>query len=50
LRIKGNNAIVTRVTMPAQQWQGPLRINNGNDAIVMRATIDIATLAKMPAH
>jgi hypothetical protein len=27
-----------------------LRINNGNDAIVMRETIAIATMAKMPAH
>jgi hypothetical protein len=36
--------------MPAQQWQGCLHIHNGNDAIVMRATIAIATMAKMPAH
>jgi hypothetical protein len=27
-----------------------LRINNGNDAIVTRATFAIATPAKMPAH
>jgi hypothetical protein len=50
LRIKGNNAIVTRATMPAQQLQGRLRINNGNKAIVMRATIAIATTGKPPAH
>jgi hypothetical protein len=48
--IKGNNAIVTRVMMPSWQWQGPLCINNGNNAIVMRVTIAIMTTVKMPAH
>ncbi len=50
LQIKGNNAIVTRAMMPAQLWQGHLHINNGNNAIVMRATIAIATTAKTPVH
>jgi hypothetical protein len=50
LQIKGNNAIVTRAMMPAQQQQGRLRFDNGNGAIVMRATITIATMAKMPTH
>jgi hypothetical protein len=50
LRIKGNNTIVTRTTMPAQQQQGCLHINNGNNAIVMRVTIAIVTIAKTPAH
>jgi hypothetical protein len=49
-RIKGNNAIVTRAIAPAQQQQGRLHIDNGNNAIVMRVTIAIATTAKMPAH
>jgi hypothetical protein len=49
-QIKGNDAIVTRATTPAQQWQGRLCINNGNNAIVMRATITITTMAKTPAH
>jgi hypothetical protein len=49
-RIKGNDAIVTRAMMPAQQRQGHLRIGNGNDAIVMRGTIAIAATAKMPMH
>jgi hypothetical protein len=39
LRIKGNSAIITRVTTPAQQWQGRLRIDNGNNATVMREHI-----------
>ncbi len=50
LRIKGNNIIVTRATMPTQQWHGPLCIDNGNDIIVMRVTIAIAMTAKMPAY
>jgi hypothetical protein len=50
LQIKGNDAIVTRVTMPAHLQQGRLCINNGNNAIVMRATIAIVTTAKTPAH
>jgi hypothetical protein len=49
-RIKGNNAINTRPTMPAQQQQGCLHIDNGNNAIVMRAAIAITATAKMPAH
>jgi hypothetical protein len=49
-RIKGNNAIVTRATMPAQRQQGHLHIDNGNNAIIMRATIAMATMAKMHAH
>jgi hypothetical protein len=48
--IKGNNTIVTMATMPAWWWQGRLRINNGNNTIVMRVTIAMATMAKMPAH
>jgi hypothetical protein len=35
---------------PAQQRQGCLHINNGNNAIVMRVTIAIATMAKTPEH
>jgi hypothetical protein len=50
LQIKGNNAIVTRAMMPAQQQQGCLHINNGDNTIVMRATIAIAMTAKMPVH
>jgi hypothetical protein len=49
-RIKGNDAIVTRATMPAHQWQGCLRNNNGNNNIVMGATIAITTTTKMQAH
>jgi hypothetical protein len=48
--IKGNNAIVTRKTTLSQRQQGCLRINNGNDTIIMRATIAMATVAKTPAH
>jgi hypothetical protein len=40
---KGNNASLTTA-------ETHLPIDNGNDAIVMRATIAIATMAKMPAH
>jgi len=50
LQIKSNNAIVTRAMTPAQQCQGRLRIDNGNDANVMRAAISIAMMAKRPAH
>jgi hypothetical protein len=49
-RIKGDNTIIKRATMPAWQCQGCLRINNGNNTIVMRATIAIATTAKRPVH
>ncbi len=43
---KGNDAIVTRANAPSPQWQGRLCINNGDDAIVIRAKIAIATMAK----
>jgi hypothetical protein len=36
--------------MLAQQWQRRLCINDGNNTIMMRATIAIATMAKTPAH
>jgi hypothetical protein len=36
--------------MLAQQQQGHLRINDGNNTIVRRATIAIATTANMPVH
>jgi hypothetical protein len=49
-QIKGNDAIATRATTPAQSRQGRLCINNGNNTIVMRATIAIVTMAKMPAY
>ncbi len=61
LRIDGNYAITTRAPTPAQ-WQATrgatlvwqrrrcLHINNGDDAIKTRATLAIATTAKMPAH
>jgi hypothetical protein len=48
--IKGNDAILTRATTPAQWLQGHLHIDNGDDNIVMRATIAIGTTAKTPAH
>jgi hypothetical protein len=50
LWIKGNNAIVMRAMTPAQQRQGRLCIDNSSNAIVMRATIIIATMVKTPAH
>jgi hypothetical protein len=50
LQIKGNNVIVTRATTPSQQWQGCLCIDNGDDVIITRATIAMATTAKTPAH
>jgi hypothetical protein len=34
---KGNDAIVTRAKTPSPQWQGRLCIDNGNNAIVIRA-------------
>ncbi len=34
----------------AQQWRRRLHINDGNNAIVMRVIIAIATMAKTPAH
>jgi hypothetical protein len=46
LRIKGNNAIVTRETTPSRHQQGRLCIDNGNDAIIIRAKIAIGTMAK----
>jgi hypothetical protein len=39
-----------RQTMLVQQWLRQLRINDGNNAIVMRATIIIMTTAKMPVR
>jgi hypothetical protein len=39
-----------RGTMLAQQQQRCLRINNGNNTIMTRATNAIATMAKMLAH
>jgi hypothetical protein len=48
--IKVNNAIVMRVTMPAWQRQGRLRIDNGNNTIVMREKIAIAMTVKTPVH
>jgi hypothetical protein len=50
LWIKGNSTIVTRATAPSQQQQGHLLIDNGNNTIIMRATIAIATMAKTLAH
>ncbi len=50
LWIKGKNAIVTWATTLDQCWQGCLHINNGNDTIVMRVTITMATTAKIPVH
>ncbi len=43
---KGNDAIVTRAKTPSPQWQGHLCINNGDNAIVIRAKIAIAATAK----
>jgi hypothetical protein len=37
--MKGNDAIVKRAMTPAQQQQECLRIDDGNNAIIMRATI-----------
>jgi hypothetical protein len=48
LWIKGNNTIVTRATMLAQQQQGHLRIDNSISALVMRPTVAMVTMAKMP--
>ncbi len=61
LHIDGNNAITMRVAMPAwqqatratrlaQQRQRRLRINDGNEPIVTRATISIATVTKATVH
>ncbi len=36
--------------MLAEQWQRRLRIKDGNNTIMTRATIAIATTAKTPAH
>jgi hypothetical protein len=49
-RIMGKDAIVTRALTPAWWQKGLLRINNGNDAIIMRATIAIAMTAMTPVH
>jgi hypothetical protein len=49
-QIKGNDAIVTRAMTPAWGQQGHLRIDNGNNAIIMRPTFTIATMVKMPVH
>jgi hypothetical protein len=49
-RIKGNNAIVTRATAPAQGQQGCLHIVNSDNTIVMRATIAIATMLMAPSQ
>jgi hypothetical protein len=43
---KGNNAIVTRAKTPSPQQQGRLCIDHGNDAIIIRAKIAIATTSK----
>jgi hypothetical protein len=43
---KGNDAIVSRAKTPSPQQQGCLCINNGNNAIVIRGKIAIATTAK----
>jgi hypothetical protein len=48
--IKGNNTIVTRAMAPAQQQQGHLCIDNGYNAIVLRPTIAMVMMAKMPLH
>jgi hypothetical protein len=40
----------TRVTMQAQQQRRCLRINDGNNAIMIRATLAIAKIAKLLAH
>ncbi len=48
--IKGDDAIITRATMSAQQQQGHLRIDNSDNTIIMRPTIAMAMMAKMPAH
>jgi hypothetical protein len=49
-RIKGNIVIVMRATTPAWQRQGCPRSNDSNNAIIMRATFAIATMAKTPVH
>jgi hypothetical protein len=49
-QMKANHAIITKTTTPAQWQQGCLRIDNGNDTIVTRATIAITTIAKTPVH
>jgi hypothetical protein len=45
-----SNQQATWAMMLAQQWWRHLRIDNGDNTIVMRATITSATMAKMPAH
>jgi hypothetical protein len=46
LRIKDNNAIVTRATTPSQQQQERLCIDYGDNAIINWVKIAIATTAK----
>jgi hypothetical protein len=50
IKIKGNEATVTRAMTPAQQQQGCLRINNCDNTIMMRATIAIVMTEKTPVH
>jgi hypothetical protein len=50
LQIKGNSTIVTRAAMQARQQQGQLRIDNGNNAILVRPTIAMVMMAKMSPH
>ncbi len=50
LQIKGDDAVVTKAMTPPQQRQGRLHIDNGDNTIVIKATIAIATTTKMPAH
>jgi hypothetical protein len=50
LQIRDVNTIDTKATTPAQQQQECLHINNGNNAIIMKAKIAIAMMAKMPVH
>jgi hypothetical protein len=50
IKIKGNQATVTRSMTPAQQQQGCMRINDGDNTIMMRVTIAIAMTEKTPAH
>jgi hypothetical protein len=49
-QIKSNDSIVIRSTMSAQWQQGLLCIDNGSEAIVVRITIAMVTMAKTPGH
>jgi hypothetical protein len=42
----GNDAIVLMAKTPSPQWQERLCIDNGNNAIVIREKIAIATMTK----